>query len=71
VACLISALDTESNPLLAGALVSSLAVDDQTKAQLANLLSLDEELKYSVGGAKAPDRDTRAKILSALKKVPA
>jgi hypothetical protein len=68
VACLLDALDTESNPLLAGALVSVLAVDDQTKAQLANLLSLDEELKYSVGGAKAPDRDTREKILSALKK---
>jgi hypothetical protein len=62
VACLLTALDTESNPLEAGALVVGLAVDDQTKAQLANLLSLDEELKYSVGGAKVPDRDTRAKI---------
>ncbi len=71
VACLLTALDTESNPLEAGALVVGLAVDDQTKAQLANLLSRDEELKYSVGGTKAPDRDTRAKILSALKKIPA
>ena len=71
VACLLTALDTESNPLEAGALVAGLAVDDQTKAQLANLLSRDEELKYSVGGTTAPDRDTRAKILSALKKIPA
>ena len=71
VACLLTALDTESNPLEAGALVDGLAVDDQTKAQLANLLSRDEELKYSVGLSKAPDRDTRAKILSALKKIPA
>jgi hypothetical protein len=71
VACLLTALDTESNPLEAGALVFGLAVDDQTKAQLANLLFRDEELKYSVGGTKAPDRDTRAKILSALKKIPA
>jgi hypothetical protein len=71
VACLLTALDTESNPLEAGALVVGLAVDDQTKAQLANLLSSDEELKYSVGGAKLPDRDTRTKILSALKKIPA
>jgi len=71
VACLLTALDTESNPLEAGALVDGLAVDDQTKAQLANLLCRDEELKYSVGGTKAPDRDTRAKILSALKKIPA
>jgi hypothetical protein len=51
--------------------VNGLAVDDQTKAQLANLLSRDEELKYSVGVSKDPDRDTRAKILSALKKIPA
>ena len=71
VACLLTALDTESNPLEAGALMVGLAVDDQTKAQLANLLSCDEELKYSVGGTKAPDRDTRAKILSALKTIPA
>jgi len=71
VACLLTALDTESNPLAAGALLVSLAVDDQTKAQLANLLSRDEELKYSVGGAMVPDRDTRTKILSALKKIPA
>jgi len=71
VACLLTALDTESNPLEAGALVVGLAVDDQTKAQLANLLSLDEELKYSVGGATLPDRDTRTEILSALKKIPA
>jgi hypothetical protein len=71
VACLLTALDTESNPLEAGALVDGLAVDDQTKAQLANLLSRDEELKYSVGVSKAPDRDARAKILSALKKISA
>jgi hypothetical protein len=71
VACLLTALDTESNPLEAGALVAGLAVDDQTKAQLANLLSRDEELKYSVGGAKSLDRDTRAKILLALKTIPA
>lgn len=71
VACLLTALDTESNPLEAGALVAGLAVDDQTKAQLANLLSRDEELKYSVGGAKSLDRDTREKILSALKTIPA
>jgi hypothetical protein len=71
VACLLTALGTESNPLEADALVARLAVDDQTKSQLANLLSLDEELNYSVGGAKVPDRDTRAKILSALKTIPA
>jgi hypothetical protein len=28
-------------------------------------------LKYSVGGAKSLDRDTRAKILLALKTIPA
>lgn len=71
VACLLTALDTESNPLEAGALVSRLAVDDQTKAELTNLLSRDEELKYSVTGTQALDRDTRAKILSALKTIPA
>jgi hypothetical protein len=71
VACLLTALDTESNPLAAGSLVARLALDDQTRAHLSNLLSLNEELKYSFGGAKFPDRDTRAKILSALKKIPA
>ena len=70
-ACLLTALDTESNPLEAVNLVSRLAVDDQTKAQLANLLSREDELKYSVGRGKALDRDTREKILSALKKIPA
>jgi hypothetical protein len=71
VACLLTALDTESNPLAAGSLVARLTLDDQTRAHLSNLLSLNEELKYSFGGAKFPDRDTRAKILSALKKIPA
>jgi len=70
VACLLAALDTESNPLQTGAIVADLVLDDQTKAQLVNLLSRDEEFKYSVGGAKAPDRDAREKILSALKKIP-
>jgi len=70
VACLLTALNTESNPLEAGALVAGLAVDDQTKDQLAKLLSRDEELKYSVGGTKALDRDTQAKILLALKTIP-
>ena len=70
VACLLTALDTESNPLQTGAIVADLVLDDQTKTQLVNLLSRDEEFKYSVGGAKALNRDAREKILSALKKIP-
>jgi hypothetical protein len=69
--CLLEALDTRLNPLNAGALISTLAIDEESKAELANLLAHDAESKYSASRSKAPDRNERAKILSALKKIPA
>ena len=70
VACLLTALDTDSRPLEAAVLLAKLSVDAEIKAVLTNLLSLDEESKYSIGGGKVPDQETRAKVLSALKKIP-
>ena len=70
VSCLLIALDTDSRPLEAAVLLAKLSVDADIKAVLASLLSRDEESRYSIGGAKAPDRETREKILSALKKIP-
>jgi hypothetical protein len=69
VRCLLTALDTESQPLNAGSLVIGLKVDEETKAVLTNLLVRDEESKYSAAGAQAIDRDSRSPILSALKKI--
>jgi hypothetical protein len=70
VACLLTALDTDSRPLEAAVLLAKLSVDAEIKAALINLLSLDEESKYSTGGGKVPDQETRKNILSALKKIP-
>jgi hypothetical protein len=69
VRCLLTALDTESQPLNAGSLVIGLKVDEETKVVLTNLLVRDEESKYSAAGAQAIDRDSRSPILSALKKI--
>ena len=69
VRCLLTALDTESQPLNAGSLVIGLKVDEETKAVLTNLLARDAESKYSAGGVQAIDRDARSHILSALKKI--
>jgi hypothetical protein len=69
VRCLLTALDTESQPLNAGSLVIGLKVDEETKAVLTNLLARDAESKYSAGGVQAIDRDARSLILSALKKI--
>ena len=69
VRCLLTVLDTESQPLNAGSLVIGLKVDEETKAVLTNLLARDAESKYSAGGVQAIDRDARSHILSALKKI--
>jgi len=69
VACLLAALDTESRPLNAVALVAGLAVDSETKSALEGLLAREEELKYSAGGIVAPDSEARRRFISALKKI--
>jgi len=66
---LLVALSTESAPLNAGVLVSKLSLNDEAKAILTNLLAYDAESKYSASGAQALERDTRVRILSALKKI--
>ena len=71
VACLLAALDTHSRPLEAAVLLAKLSVDADIKAVLLDLLSRDEESKYSNRASEVPDRDTRKNILSALKKIPA
>lgn len=70
VTCLLSLLNTESRPLEAAAILSKLSLDAEIRVVLANLLSRDDESKYSIGGGKVPDRETRQNILSALKKIP-
>ena len=52
-------------------LLAKLSVDADIKAVLLDLLSRDEESKYSNRASEVPDRDTRKNILSALKKIPA
>ncbi len=71
VEILLVALSTESAPLNAGVLVSKLPLDDEAKAILTTLLAYDAESKYSASGAQALERDTRVRILSALKKITA
>ena len=71
VACLLAALDTHSRPLEAAVLLAKLSVDADIKAVLLDLLSRDEESKYSNRASEVPDRDTRKNILSALKKISA
>jgi len=71
VACLLAALDTHSRPLEAAVLLAKLSVDADIKAVLLDLLSRDEESKYSNRASEVPDRETRTNILSALKKIPA
>jgi hypothetical protein len=71
VACLLAALDTHSRPLEAAVLLARLSVDADIKAVLLDLLSRDEESKYSNRASEVPDRETRTNILSALKKIPA
>ncbi|MEI8294601.1 MAG: BatD family protein [bacterium] len=70
VECLLVAIGSESNPLNAGALIPALAIDDEAKAGLGNLLARDAESKYSANGFRPPDRDARTKIVTALKKIP-
>ena len=68
---LLVALSTESAPLNAGVLVSKLPLDDESKVILTNLLAYDAESKYSASGAQSLERDARARIISALKKIAA
>lgn len=70
VAYLLAVLDTHSKPLEAAVLLAKLSVDADIKAVLLDLLSRDEESKYSPRASKVPDRATRTNILSALKKIP-
>ena len=67
--CLRLQLDVEDQPLEADAELDALDLDDDSKDVLQDLLSRDAECKYSFGAAKSPDRETRTRILEALKKI--
>jgi len=67
--CLRSLLEVENQPLEADAELDALDLDDDSKNALQDLLSRDAECKYSFGKAMSPDRETRSRILEALKKI--
>ena len=67
--CLRSLLHVENHPLEADAELDSLDLDDDSKDVLLDLLARDAECKYSFGATAAPERDTRSRILEALKKI--
>ena len=67
--CLRSLLHVEDHPLEADAELDSLDLDDDSKDVLLDLLSRDAECKYSFGATAAPERETRSRILEALKKI--
>ena len=71
VECLLTALDTESHPLAATSRIEALVADGELKHTLHDLLSRDAESKYSAGGVQSLGRDTRTRILEALKKIAA
>jgi hypothetical protein len=67
--CLRSLLHVEDHPLEADAELDSLDLDDDSKDVLQDLLARDAECKYSFGSIAAPERETRSRILEALKKI--
>jgi hypothetical protein len=67
--CLRSLLHVENHPLEADAELDNLDLDDDSKDVLLDLLARDAECKYSFGATAAPERDTRSRILEALKKI--
>jgi hypothetical protein len=67
--CLRSLLHIEDHPLEADAELDSLDLDDDAKDILHDLLARDAECKYSFGAIATPERDTRSRILEALKKI--
>jgi hypothetical protein len=67
--CLRSLLHVEDHPLEADSELDSLDLDDDSKDVLLDLLARDAECKYSFGATVAPERETRSRILEALKKM--
>jgi len=67
--CLRALLEVEDQPLEADAELDALDLDDDSKDVLQELLSRDAECKYSFGTARNPNRETRSRILEALKKI--
>ncbi|MFZ9964885.1 MAG: BatD family protein [Terrimicrobiaceae bacterium] len=67
--CLRFQLHVEDHPLEADEELDALDLDDDSKDVLQDLLARDAECKYSFGATAAPERDTRARILEALKKI--
>ena len=67
--CLRFQLHVEDHPLEADAELDGLDLDDDSKEVLQDLLARDAECKYSFGAIAAPERETRSKILEALKKI--
>ena len=67
--CLRFQLHVEDHPLEADEELDALDMDDDSKDVLQDLLARDAECKYSFGATAAPERDTRARILEALKKI--
>jgi hypothetical protein len=67
--CLRALLEVEDQPLEADAELEALDLDDDSKDVLQELLLRDAECKYSFGTAMIPDRETRSRILEALKKI--
>lgn len=67
--CLRLQLDVEDQPLEAYTELDTLDLDADSREALEDLLSRDAECKYSYGAAKPPGRETRTRILEALKKI--
>ena len=67
--CLRFQLHVEDQPLEADAELDGLDLDEDSKDVLTELLARDAECKYSFGSAATPERETRARILEALKKI--
>ena len=67
--CLRSLLRVEDHPLEAEEELDILDLDDDSKDVLQDLLARDAECKYSFGATASPERETRSRILEALKKI--
>ena len=67
--CLRFQLHVEDQPLEADVELQELDLDDDSNDVLRELLARDAECKYSFGKSAAPERETRSRILEALKKI--
>ena len=67
--CLRFQLHVEDQPLEANTELDSLDLERDSKYVLMELLARDAECKYSFGSTATPERETRERILEALKKI--